>query len=360
MSKNPVILIIANTPFQIVVACHVVHLYYPKAEVDLCISNGIRGAEKLVANAQQTQAFRRVVYLKNGRHFVSGRLRTVFAWFQYLIDNYRVARYLSRTAYDVLLFSNISVLNKILVTRLRKANPLCKVQIFEEGMSTYTQRFADGDSPTTLYRRYVDKDGVLNTLDTLYVFNPSFLAWKPTNGHIQVLPKISPSDRVFCELINQIFDYKHCQDSYDKKLIFFEESHALEGYEVPDVELVNRIAEKVGKDNIMVKIHPRNPHNRFARLGYKTNVDTAIPWEVIMLNQQLKDKILVTISSGSVIYPYMYFGIETKSYSLIRCLDEAPGLMKGEMGQLMEKVYATYPQMFNAPTSMDKFLSELC
>ena len=360
MSKQLSILVVANTPFQIVVACHILQLYYPQAEVDLCVSNGIRGAENLVKQASGTGAFRKVIYLKNRKSFAKGLLSKPFAWLSNVISNYRISCSLVKNKYDVFLFSNISVLTKLLTTKFRKRNSQIKIQLFEEGMSTYTQRFADGDSPSSLYRRWVDKKGVLDSLDKLYVFNPVFLAWQPTNGQVQELPKISPENATFRKLINQLFDYAHCRDKYDKKLIFFEESHALEGFDVPDVEMVEQMAAKLGKDNIMVKIHPRNPYNRFAQLGYKTNIDTSIPWEVIMLNEQLTDKILVTISSGSVIYPYLYIGIPAISYSLIRCLKEAPGLMKGEMGKLMEKVYATYPDVFKAPATMDEFLMQLC
>lgn len=359
MNEKASILVVANTPFQIVVACHILQLYYPQAEVDLGISNGIRNAENLVKQARETGAFRKVVYLKNRKRFAKGPLSKPLAWFGNVCSNYRIACSLSKSKYDLFLFSNISVLTKLLTTKLRRRNSQTRIQLFEEGMSTYTQRFACGDAPSTLYRRWVDNKGILDSLDKLYVFNPAFLAWKPTNGRVQELPRISPKDAAFRKLINQIFDYAHCRDKYDKKLIFFEESHALEGFDVPDVEMVGQIANKLGKDNIMVKIHPRNPYNRFAELGYKTNIDTSIPWEVIMLNEHLTDKILVTISSGSVIYPYLYIGIPATSYSLIRCLKEAPGLMKGEMGKLMEKVYATYPDVFKAPASMDEFLSEI-
>lgn len=56
------------------------------------------------------------------------------------------------------------------------------------------------------------------------------------------------------------------------------------GAGVNDVELIEALADKVGKQNMMVKIHPRNPVNRFEKLGYKTNHNTAIPWEVIVMN----------------------------------------------------------------------------
>lgn len=359
MSETPSILVVANTPFQIVVACHILQLYYPQADVDLCISNGIRDAENIVKHATETEAFRNVIFLRNRKCFAKGPLNKLFAWLSYIISNYRISFSLAKNTYDILLFSNISVLTKLLTTKLSKYNSQIKIQIFEEGMSTYTQRFADGDAPNTLYRRWVDKKGILDSLDRLYVFNPFFLAWKPINGHVQELPKISSENADFRQLINQIFDYAHCQDKYDKKLIFFEESHALEGYDVPDIEIVEQIAIRLGKDNIMVKTHPRNPINRFARLGYKTNINTAIPWEVIMLNEKLTDKILVTISSGSVIYPYLYLNIAAKSYSLIRCLKERPGLMKGEMGNLMETIYETYPDIFRAPKSFDVFYKNL-
>ena len=359
MSKNLAILVVANTPFQIVVACHILQLYYPQAEVDLCISNGIRDAENLVKHATETGVFRNVRLLKNRKHFAKGYISKPFAWLSNIYRNYKIACSLSKSKYDLFLFSNISVLTKLLTTKLRKSNHLIKIQLFEEGMSTYTRRFADGDAPSSLYRRWVDRKGVLDILDRLYVFNPAFLAWKPTNGQVQELPKISPKNAAFRNLINQIFDYANCRDRYDKKLIFFEESHALEGFDVPDLEMVEQMADKIGKDNVMVKIHPRNPYNRFAKLGYKTNIDTAIPWEVIMLNEQLTDKILVTISSGSVVYPYLYLGIPTTSYSLIRCIKERPGLMKGEMGDLMQKVYDAYPDILIAPKSFEDFFEKL-
>ena len=46
--------------------------------------------------------------------------------------------------------------------------------------------------------------------------------------------------------------------------VVFEESHSFEGFEVPDVEIVDKVANKVGRNNIMIKIHPRNPYNRIS------------------------------------------------------------------------------------------------
>ena len=365
MNSKPSLLIVCNTPFQIIVACHVLQTYYANADVDLYISSGIGGYAQLVENARQTGMFREVQANPIHKTFCKGKglvakCSYVFRRTSEIIKTLLLARSVSKRHYDVLLFSNISVFTKRLTTLLLRHNPTCKIELFEEGTISYTRQFVEGDAPTTPYRRFVDKYGIVDRLSALYVFNSMFLSWGPKNGTIVTLPKLTNLSKDFLTQLNTIFGYESCVDKYDKKLIFFEESHAMEGYEVPDIQMLEQIAQKIGRDNIMVKIHPRNPKNRFAQLGYKTNVNTSIPWELIILNQAMDDKILVTISSGSVIYPFLYFGIKTKSYSLLNCLSERPGLMKGDNGELMQKIYATYPEYLIAPTSLDEFIETLC
>ena len=138
--------------------------------------------------------------------------------------------------------------------------------------------------------------------------------------------------------------------------VVFEESHSFEGFEVPDVEIVDKVANKVGRNNIMIKIHPRNPYNRFSQLGYKTNKNVSIPWKIIVLNQSFEDKIFVTISSGAVISPSLYLGLPCVSYSLLNCLSERSGYMNGELGYMMQGIYDKYPSIFVALESLESFL----
>lgn len=364
MNNRQSILVVCNTPFQIIVACHVLHTFYGNADVDLYISSGIRGYAQLVQNARKTSIFREVQTIPISKTFCKGsgaaaKCSYVIKRAFEIIRTLLFARSISKRQYDVLLFSNISVFTKRLTTLFCRANPNGKIGLFEEGTITYTKQFIAGDSPKTLYRRFFDKNGVIDRLSALYVFNPIFLSWNPKNGEIITIPKLTEVSKEYKGVLNTIFGYEQCEDTYDKKVIFFEESHVMEGFKVPDIQIVEKIAQKVGQDNVMVKIHPRNPENRFAKLGYKTNVNTSIPWELIILNQPMDDKILVTISSGSVIYPYLYFGITTKTYSLLNCLEERPGLMKGENGELMQRIYTTYPNILMAPKTIDEFLSKI-
>ena len=353
------ILVICNTPFQFVVIAHILSLYYKEYEVDIVISNQFRNSWKVVENAKKSQLFRKVYYLKNVSRKRGNSLLLRLDLFRRIILNFWYAIWIGCTKYDDILFSNIQIFTKILITKARRKNPECKIHIAEEGLGTYSKLYGDSDSPHTLYRKYIDKQGVFAKLSTLYLFHPKFLQWDFPTDKICKLPVLEACNPTFMKMLNILFDYKQCKDTYDRKYIFFEESYYAEGEDVPDVEIVEQIAEKVGKENIMVKVHPRNPINRFKQLGYKTNEDSFIPWELIVLNQDMSDKVFITIASGAAINPFLYMGLPIASYSLLNSLDRRPGIMRTSVGDIMAKAYATYPEVLIAPKTLDEFLSKI-
>ena len=92
----------------------------------------------------------------------------------------------------------------------------------------------------------------------------------------------------------------------------------------------------------------------------KVNEDSFIPWELIVLNQDMRDKVFITIASGAAINPYLYMGLPITSYSLLNCLKPRPGIMSTSVGDIMAKAYATYPEYLVAPSSLDEFVDMLC
>ncbi|MBR6829030.1 MAG: hypothetical protein IKM83_00250 [Paludibacteraceae bacterium] len=355
----PRILVICNTPFQFVVIAHILSLYYKEYEVDIVISNQFRDSWRVVENAKKSRLFRKVYYIKNVSHKRGNSLSRRLDYYKRIFVSCWYAFRIGRTYYDDILFSNIQIFTKVLISVARKKNKGCRIHIAEEGLGTYSKFYGDSDSIETPYRKYIDREGVFAKLSTLYLFNPQFLTWDFPKNKICKLPVLDACNSTYMNMLNILFDYKHCKDHYDKKYIFFEESYYAEGEEVPDVEIVNRIAEKVGKENIMVKVHPRNPINRFKQLGYKTNDDSFIPWELIVLNQDMRDKVFITIASGAVINPFLYMGLPLTSYSLLNCLEHRPGIMSTSVGDIMAKAYASYPDILIAPKTIDDFLSKI-
>ena len=364
-SKNRNVLIVCNTFFQILVATYIRLKLYEDDTVDIIISNHSNDSEQIAENTRKTGIYSNVIFVRNKKtkKYGTGLLHTISYIFRRAIEIIRneiiVRRIARKERYDVLFIANISIFTILLYNHLLKKNKKLQLNLFEEGLSNYSRFYTYADNPDSLHRKWVNKKGIINSLHKLYLFNRQYLEWNVPDAEIVQLEKINIHDKSFSNIINTIFGVAEMIDKYDRKIIFFEESHFADGFEVPDVELVNQIAGKFGKENIMIKIHPRNKINRFAALGYKTNVNTNIPWEVIVLNQDLSDKILVTISSLSVLNPYLYFGITSQSYSLLNCLKEKPGYMKGELGDFMQKVYESHPDLFLAPQTIDNFLTSL-
>lgn len=354
------ILVICNTPFQFVVITHILSLYYKGYEVDIVISNQFKDSRRVVENAKKSKLFRKVYHINNVSKKRGISLSRQLDFIRRTILSCWCAIRIGHTKYDDILFSNIQIFTKLLISVARRRNKGCRIHIAEEGLGTYSKLYGDSDAASTLYRRYVDKQGVFAKLTTLYLFHPHFLAWDFPKNKICKLPMLNKKDEAFMNMLNILFDYEHCKDKYDRKVIFFEESYYAEGEPVPDIEIVERIAEKVGKENIMVKIHPRNPINRFKDLGYKTNSDSFIPWELIVLNQDMSDKIFVTIASGAAINPYLYLGLPIRSYSLLDSLEHRPGIMSTSVGDIMAKAYATYPEYLIAPKTLEEFIETLC
>ena len=364
--KNKSTLIVCNTLFQIFVATHIrMKLFKDDAAFDIVVSDHSNNSEQIAENIRKTGIYRNVFFIKNKKtkkhgtglfHAISYAFRRTIE----ILRNEIIARKISRKGkYDILFISNISIFTVLLYNRLLKKNKKMNLNLFEEGMSNYCRFFTHGDKPDSLHRKWINKKGIIENLHKLYLFNEQYLEWDAPNGEIVHLEKIDVYDKHFSDVINTIFGVSEMTDKYDRKIIFFEESFFADGFEVADVELVNQIADKFGRENIMIKIHPRNRINRFAALGYKTNVNTNIPWEVIILNQDLSDKILVTISSGSVLNPYLYFENTLQSYSLLNCLEKKPGCMEGELGDLMQKAYKSHPDLFLIPQTIGDFFVHL-
>ena len=188
----------------------------------------------------------------------------------------------------------------------------CKsVAMFEEGASSYSKIYEHAvcmrrENPSAvkkLYYKYFPH--VLSVYNKFYFFDPKLCLWNTRSKMIEI-PSLIETKNIINPILNKVFSVKECKDSYDTKIIFFEESYYNDGIITGDIELVEEIAEVYGKNNIMVKVHPRNKENRFEELGYMTNKDFTIPWEAIALNiEDLGKKVLVTMTSTALISTYL-------------------------------------------------------
>lgn len=320
---------------------------------DIIISDHMNDGEKIATNLMETNIFSNVTFVRTldfKKKGVRGRIRNLLLLFfpqRFLSKMFKI-----KARYDVLYLANADLFSKLLFHTIsndifcRFRNKKLSVNLFEDGVAIYTKMFGRWFNNATL--AYSDRipfyhpKNLYQATKKVYVFDKEGFQWSHDLS-VELLPKIDINqENDFLSTVNKVFGYSEMKDKYDKKYIFMEESFYVEKQGVDDIGLLNKIAEQVGKENIMVKIHPRNPVNRFKELGYKTNEDTCIPWEVIIANQDMSDKTLLTVSSSSVLNPARIFGIYPKVELLYTELNEIPPMLRTGLLDVSISVFDKY------------------
>lgn len=164
---------------------------------------------------------------------------------------------------------------------------------------------------------------VLDKFKGYYLFYPKLLQFKTRYGSYQI-PKIDRNDIEYYNFIQTAFGDTTKSD-LDAKYIFFEEN--IINSSIDDFSLIMKIAEKVGKENIVVKLHPRRNIDRFSDKGIKVSKSTGIPWEAFLLTNDFRDKVILTISSSSVFSPRLYFDMNIPTIMLYKIVGPNPGIV---------------------------------
>ncbi len=363
-------LIICNNVYQTLIALWIVHTSDRASEWDAIVSNHMSNSENIANRVRECGLFGKVFYVKSlslTQNLVShNRVERVI---NALFPMHELGEYAEiHPEYSDIYFANFDNFSQILYNALCHKTFGIKLHVFEEGLASYSSfakfyaelRCFYGEHKSglkTFLHKYIYKTRVIpGNLCEFLAFNPQLIQWDP-ECDIHTMEKIDCQDMQFRNLVNSVFQFDLSEQEYDRKYIFFEESFFAEGSEVNDIELIEELAAKVGKENIMVKIHPRNPVNRFHKLGYKTNRNVSIPWEVIVMNSDnLSDKVLITIASSCILNPIIVFGKKVNAYSLFDCIDHMPPILQNGYWDLVEKVYKQYPEMIHRCKSIQEIV----
>ena len=358
---------LCNSSYHIFLSVWLKITEFKNDNVDIIVSDHTFGSEKIAERLKSADCFENVYYVKTKAYIKKSASPKIYL--DYYLCDAALRRYISlNKKYDILLAANIDSFTKLLYIAIvngfgKKRNPKLSFYIFEDGTSTYSKLFEKFYNLSKLGRRAsmlpLKPKVIYKNVKGIYAFDKDAFLWK-TDAPIIQIKKIDKSKKEFKKVINYVFDYESLQDKYDRKYIFFEENFLAGGYyDVKDTELVKKIADIVGRENIMVKIHPRNPKNRFKNLGYKTNENTALPWEVIVLNENMEDKVLLSIASTSILNPVRIFGDKSKAYSLYKCMDKIPGSLSGYLWDATEflfKKYYPYIEILSSIEDLQKVL----
>lgn len=352
------------TYYQLITAIQIKMKIFPNSLGDLVISDHSREYEKIVQKLKDTNIFRNIFSANS----VDGmRLDTLFKKIKRVADisfnnnNFvKKSSNIDRYNYDEFLFFNFNYFDSCLYYMMKKENPRLICRRFEEGYSSGFKfdMFITGSSELQQKFEKIHKNSSITDIDEMFFYEPDLVLFE-NKCKLSSIPKFDKSDEKTKAVLNMLFDYSNSNE-YDRKYIFFEESYHTDGKIMDDIELVLKIADKVGRDNLMVKLHPRSQTDRFAEYGIKTNKTVGIPWEVIIMNNDFSDKVFLTIASGSVLSPRILFGDNIPTYMLFNCTETKSDMITTEFFKYLEKFKEKFGKDgFYIPNNCSEFLEKL-
>lgn len=349
------ILILCTSPYQLLVASQLKEQVFKEDKVSIAVGDTIANVSELFSRLKLEKVFEKT-YLWKIKGVVqfgfSEKVRDAISYHNQS-NRYTVNLDGLDKRYDIFLYANISRIAGYVVDRLMTKNRDLSVQMFEDGFSTYSTYTGNYLEKRSI-KHWFTRRALWKTRE-LFIFNPDIMAWKPS-FHVTKISSDYSKDSI--NRINRIFGYDLLKDDYSKRVIFFEESYSADGKTVDDVDLLEEIAKVVGKENIIVKIHPRNPTNRFSEHGFVTNTNTSIPWEVILINGDFSESIFVTMASNAAMNPFFLFGKSTPAFLLFKC-SKTPEAMYKDIIEFDEQLCSKYPEVFYIPASYEEMLSKI-
>lgn len=283
-------LFFCNTNYQLIVAMQIAVSF--DKDCSIIITNEIKNYEEIARNLREISLFKHVVCIDVKTHKSS----------IVLIDQCirgAVPKEIKDCVFDEFIGFNFDIPSHIVYAFLYHKNKDIIVNKMEEGlMSLNTPETNCGViEMSTRIRRLLNRKNLKDDVSGFYCFSPK--ANKSGIPSIQI-PSINKDSKIK-EYLNTVF-CKNTKFEYKEKYIFLSCIYDIEGGEpIGELELAKKIADRVGRDNLLVKVHPRDNKEKYINAGLKVDDNSVVPFEVIQINNDFSDKVLITTLSGSIL-----------------------------------------------------------
>ena len=238
--------------------------------------------------------------------------------------------------YDEILFYNYDIATHCLFARIEKGNKNVIVSKYEEGILSYNM---DEVCFKKIYaiREKVGHRNLYTSVSRFYCFYPDLY-----NGRLEpvAIPRIENVSDLLKTTIKNIFNIEPQRLKYEKKYIYFSSVYDFEGGEsVNELQCIKELADIVGVENLLIKVHPRDNVQRFKEIGVCVDRMSNVPWEAIFINHDFSENVFITIISGSVINLNMMYNSPPNTILLYKLFEDKHNKSMIKCVKTFENIY---------------------
>lgn len=297
-------LILVNTYYQLILAIHMKNSILQHSSVVVLLSDHSVNSENVYNKLVINNIFDECYYVRSKNFYEN---RNQFQKFKDCLAigfgrRNRYKQYISQIKnkkFDEFICYNVCLIEVDgIFSILYSFNKDIVFSLFEEGILSYNVDI------TKFKQRYLIEKirklkGLGNFYNDIFKFYCFFPGIYEGRGIPIEIPMIKKGSFTSLDL-KKIFSVENL--IYKQKYIFFSSVYDFEGgTPVGEYELVCRIAKLIGKENLLIKTHPRDTRTIYSDNGFNVDNNSSVPWEAIQLSLDFSDKIFMTINSGSVL-----------------------------------------------------------
>lgn len=307
MNTGQRILFISNTYMQLITAIQLKLSIFKDVQADLILSDHSVNAHSIANRLQNCGIFSRIHNI-NSREIIyeQGKLADLkdVVSVSFHLGNKFKSMLWQDTVYHAIFYYNLEPLLFCAYDESVKSGVKPQCIRYEEGMLSYANIvYGYDDSPrmkaVRYLRRFLHKESIFDLTKDFYIYYPEL--FPGDRGVCHKIPHLSREDQIFIKTVNTIFNYHPEEECYAQKYLFFASPADIDGNPVGETELVMQVSDMVGKENLLVKMHPRDGRHVYEEQGIVVSRSSAIPWEVIQLNHHFEDHVFLSVSSASVL-----------------------------------------------------------
>lgn len=321
-------LFLCNTYMQLITAAQIQLRLLRSANADLLLTDHCVGAEGVARALGECGLFRRVRLAATKRLVYGGsRWRSLAGALRLAAGGGGACaeQLWPGAAYDRIFYFNLDPLAEGAFERSLALGRMPRCVRFEEGVLSYGElsvlRGGGGRMRLALaLRDALGRQSVASRTGDFLCYYPELFPGE----RCRAIPRLSRGQRPLVEALNHAFGYEPARDAYPQKYIFFGSAGDVDGRSVGETELVLELAERVGRGNLLVKMHPRDGRRVYEERGIAVSRSSAAPWELIQLNREFRGHVFLTLASGSVLNASAMLGDRVPTcflYPLVRGRD---------------------------------------
>lgn len=252
-----------------------------------------------------------------------------------------------------------SVYAKLLYYYLIQKGMKPKIHFFEESHNNYTIDLKKGKEADGMVHEEYKENNFYKNIVELLLYRTDLYSGTVMECPLVKMKQIDYKDPQVRGMYNEIFGYAQLPK---EKYIFLEEPFFEDRKPSSDMDLLEGISKIIGKDNLIVKMHPRNQIDRFSRRGFKTMTNSLIPWEVMIMNTfDIEKKVLLSVNSNSSISAKIVFDRDINTIHLYKMIlfGKSDAMMHSGFKSYYTKLYTNFNikrKNLYAPNNINEFI----